>query len=280
MPVGVILATLSAMVYGFADFCGGKATRRAATWTVTASSQLAGLVTVLLCLPFAWGDGPTLRAIGLGGVGGIAGAVGIMFLYHGLAHGTMSIVSPVTAVVAALVPVLFGVLALGERPGALPLVGIGCALAAVALVSGAGGGGRDAHVLRTVRWAVLSGMGFGTFFIFLQRVGDDAGAWPLVGARPVSIALAALVAQRSRQPVLVPRSAWPLAVAAGALDMAANLLFIFAAARGDLAVIAVLASLYPVSTVALARVVDREVLRPVQAAGLVFAFAALALIAA
>lgn len=278
--MGLILATLSSVVYGFADFCGGKATRRASTWTVTASSQLAGLVTVLVCLPFAWGEGPSVRAVGLGAIGGIAGAVGIMFLYHGLAHGTMSIVSPVTAVVASLVPVLFGVVVLDERPGTVPLIGIFFALAAVALVSASGGGGRDAHLLRTVRWAVGAGLGFGTFFVLLQRVGDDAGAWPLVGARPVSIALASLVAMRSRQPILVPRSAWPLSIAAGALDMVANLLFIFAAARGDLAVIAVLASLYPVSTVALARIVDREVLRPVQAAGLVFAFAALALIAA
>jgi uncharacterized membrane protein len=107
--VGVVLAALSALTYGCADYCGGRATRRAAAWTVTASSQLIGLLTVLVCLPLAWGNGPSVRAISLGAFGGIAGAIGIMLLYHALAHGTMSVVSPVTAVVAAVVPFLFGV---------------------------------------------------------------------------------------------------------------------------------------------------------------------------
>ena len=278
--MGFLLATLSSLVYGAADFCGGKATRHASAWTVTASSQLAGLVTVLVCLPLAGGDGPSWRAVIGGAMGGIGGAVGLMLLYHALAHGTMSIVSPVTAVSAATVPLVFGVGVLGERPGALPLLGIVCALAAITLVSASGGGsGRDAHTVRTIQWALGAGAGFGTFFIFLDRVGGHSGVWPLLGARPASIALAALVARRAHQPVLVPRSLWRWAVPAGALDMVANLLFLFATAHGSLAIIAVLASLYPVSTVALARFVDHEHIRPVQGVGLLLALGALVLIA-
>jgi drug/metabolite transporter (DMT)-like permease len=220
-----------------------------------------------------------VRVIVLGAVGGIAGAVGIMLLYHALAHGTMSIVSPVTAVVAAVVPFAFGVAVLGQRPSVAALVGIVCALAAIALVSASGHGERDAHAIRTIWWAVGAGCGFGTFFVFLDRAGGHAGVWPLVGARPVSILLAALVARRARQPVLVPRRGWPLAVPAGGLDMVANMLFLFATAHGEVSITAVVASLYPASTVALARTIDHEQLHRVQVVGLVFAAAALVLIA-
>ena len=277
--MGVLLAALSAVVYGLADYSGGKATRLASAWTVTASSQMAGLVTVLLCLPLAWGDGPNLRVVALGACGGVAGATGLMLLYHALAHGTMSVVSPVAAVSAAVVPFVFGVVALGQRPGVAALVGIAGALVAIALVSASGHGARDAHALRTIQWAIGAGIGFGTFYVFLDRAGGDAGVWPLVGARPVSIALAALVARRARQPVIVPRGVWRLAAPAGAMDMGANLLFLLATSYGDVSITAVVASLYPVSTVAMARAVDHERLRPVQAAGLVVALIALGLIA-
>jgi drug/metabolite transporter (DMT)-like permease len=271
---------LSSLVYGTADYFGGTATRSASAWSVTASSQLVGLLAAFACLPFMWGDGPSVRAFGFGILGGLAGAVGLMLLYHALAHGTMSIVSPVTAVMAAVVPFLFGVTVLGQRPGAAPLIGIVCALTAIVLVSASGASGRDRHVLRTIRWAIGSGIGFGTFFIFLDRIGGHPGVWPLLGARPASILLASVVARRARQPILVPRGTWRWAAPAGAMDMTANLLFVLATSHGPLAITAVLASLYPVSTVALARVVDGERLQPIQDVGLLFALASVVLIAA
>ena len=279
--MGLVLAFLSAIVYGCADFCGGKSTRKAASSTVTFSSQLAGLVVLGAALFFVPGEGPSLRVLSFGALGGLGGAVGILLLYHGLAVGTMSIVSPVAAVTAATIPVAVGTLLLGERPGWLPLVGIAFALTAIALVSLGGGGGPTPHSARIVLIALGAGIGFGLFFVFLQRAGDPkvVGLWGLVGARPVSIAISGLLATRQHQPRFPSRAAWPLVALAGVLDQLANVLYVLSIGHGLLSLLAVLASLYPVSTVGLARVIDGERLRPVQVAGLGFALLGLVLIA-
>ena len=279
--MGLVLAFLSAIVYGCADFCGGKSTRKAASSTVTFSSQLAGLVVLGAALFFVPGEGPSLRVLSFGALGGLGGAVGILLLYHGLAVGTMSIVSPVAAVTAATIPVAVGTAILGERPGWLPLVGIAFALTAIALVSLSGGGGPTPHSARFVFIALGAGIGFGLFFVFLQRAGDPkvVGLWGLVGARPVSIAVSGLLATRQHEPLFPSRAAWPLVALAGVLDQLANVLYVLSIGHGLLSLLAVLASLYPVSTVGLARVIDGERLRPVQVAGLGFALLGLVLIA-
>ena len=279
--MGLVLAFLSAIVYGCADFCGGKSTRKAASSTVTFSSQLAGLVVLGAALFFVPGEGPSLRVLSFGALGGLGGAVGILLLYHGLAVGTMSIVSPVAAVTAATIPVAVGTAILGERPGWLPLVGIAFALTAIALVSLGGGGGPTPHSAQIVFIALGAGIGFGLFFVFLQRAGDPkvVGLWGLVGARPVSIAVSGLLATRQHQPHFPSRAAWPLVALAGVLDQLANVLYVLSIGHGLLSLLAVLASLYPVSTVGLARVIDRERLRSVQVVGLAFALLGLVLIA-
>lgn len=279
--MGIFLALFSAILYGCADFCGGKSTRKAASSTVTCSSQLAGLGILAVAVFFVPGDGPSFRVIGFGALGGLGGALGLLLLYHGLAVGTMSIVSPVAAVTAATIPVVVGTVLLGERPGWLALTGIAFALTAIALVSLGGGGGPTPHSARIVMIALGAGVGFGLFFVFLQRAGDPAevGLWGLVAARPVSIAVAGLLALRQGQPLFPTRTAWPLVALAGALDQAANLLYVLSIGHGLLSLLAVLASLYPLSTVALARVIDRERLRPVQLAGLGSALLGLVLIA-
>jgi drug/metabolite transporter (DMT)-like permease len=275
--MGPLLAALSAVVYGCADYFGGLATRRRPAPTVTVSSQLAGFATLAVLLVVVPGT-PSVADVLIGAAGGLAGGTGIMLLYRSLALGTMSIVSPVTAACAAIVPVLAGV-AIGERPGGVAIAGIGCALAGITLVSvvpGHGGGTPARHV---VLGALGAGVSFGLFYVLLAWTGDDAGLWPLVGARPVSIALAAAVAARSGAPLLVERAGWATAVSAGVLDMAANALYLLATRGEQLAVVAVLASLYPAPTVVLARMFGAERLRPVQWAGLGFAGAALALLA-
>jgi drug/metabolite transporter (DMT)-like permease len=133
-------------------------------------------------------------------------------------------------------------------------------------------------VMRTISWSIAAGCGFGVFFVFLDRTSDHAGLWPLVAARPMSIALATAVALRRREPVLPSRTGWPLVAAAGAGDMGANILFLLASTHGDLAITGAVGSMYPVSTVALARLVDGERLRPTQFVGLGVALAALVLI--
>jgi drug/metabolite transporter (DMT)-like permease len=276
--VAALLALASALVYGTADFCGGLATRRASAQAVVAGSQGAGLVLLLALLPWlggsaSWGD------LGWAAAAGAAGNVGLVLFYRALAGGVMSVVAPVTAVCAAAVPVLVG-LALGDRVGALAAVGIALALVAVVLVSAEEG----LAALRRTRPAglgipLLAGVGFGLFFVLLDRTSADAGLTPLVASRGTAVVLLVLLALGRRRPLRLSRPAVPLVVLGGALDVSANALFLGATQQpGQLAVVGVLASLYPVSTVVLAQVVLRERLVPAQFAGLGAAVLAVVLI--
>ena len=277
--MAVLLALASAVVYGAADFCGGLATRRATAFAVVAVSQAAGLVALLPLLPWLGGHpGPVDLLWGV--AAGLAGASGLVVFYRALAEGVMSVVAPVTAVAAAAVPVLVGV-ALGERIGGWTTVGIALALVAVVLVAAEEG----LPSLRTARPAglvppLLAGASFGLFFVLLDRAHDDAGLSPLVGARTASVVLVVLIAVLGKRSLTMPRVALPIVLIAGVGDMTANALFLLATQQGgQLAIIGVLASLYPASTVLLAQLVLRERLARTQMAGLVSAAAAVVLIA-
>jgi drug/metabolite transporter (DMT)-like permease len=274
----VLLALVSALVYGTADFCGGLATRRATAQAVVAATQSVGLVLALALLP--WFGGPASLADCLWAAGaGAAGALGLVLFYRALADGVMSVVAPVTALCAAAMPVLVG-LALGDRLGVPAGVGIGLALVAVVLVSADEG----LSSLRRVRSAGLgfplaAGVGFGLFFVLLAQTSPGSGLTPLVASRGTAAALLALIALARHTSLRVPRPALPPVLLGGALDVSANALYLLATQQpGQLAVVGVLASLYPVSTVVLAQLVLRERLVPAQAAGLGTAALAVVLI--
>ena len=276
--MAVLLALASAVVYGAADFCGGLAARRATAFAVVALSQLVGLAALAPLLPWLGGD-PAGTDLAWGAAAGLAGATGLVLFYRALAAGVMSVVAPVTAVSAAALPVLGGLL-LGERIGPWAVAGIALALVAVVLVAAEDGLGS----LRTARPvdllpALASGVAFGLFFVLLDRTREAAELSPLVAARAVSVLAVVLVARLAARPLSVPRGALPVVVLAGVGDMTANALFLLAAQQGQLAITGILASLYPVSTVVLAQVVLRERLVATQAAGLAAAGAAVVLIA-
>jgi uncharacterized membrane protein len=281
--MGLVLATISALVFGCADFCGGRATRFAPATSVTYVSQKAGLLVLIVGLFIAPGSGPSVRAIGFGAIGGLFGAVGILFLYHGLSSGTMSIVSPLSAVTSAVVPVVVAVAVFHERPGRTALIGIVSALCAIFLVSTASGrsSSGQSSTGQSILTAIAAGAGFGLFFVFLQKAGDPAkvGLWGLVGARPVSMGSAALVAKLRGDPLTIAPEHKRTVLLAGTLDQLANVLYVLAIGRGLLAIIGVLASLFPVSTVALAHFVDGERVSVLQKVGLAFALVSLVLIA-
>jgi drug/metabolite transporter (DMT)-like permease len=276
--MAILLGLAVALSYGAADFFGGLATKRASLASVIVVSQVLGIPVLLLLLPFAGGH-PTLRGIGLGAIGGIAGGFGLACLYRGLARGRMSVVAPITAVGAAILPVIYG-LATGERPTVIALGGVVLALLAVVLVSRVEGdepaaaGGRSSLLL-----AALGGIGFGVVFICLARTGSNVGLWPLVGTRAASVGVLATGALVTRRPLRPPRPVMPTVVAAGALDMSANVLYVLAAKQGLLSLVAVLSSLYPASTVVLARVVLKERIGRLQLGGLALAGAGVVLIA-
>jgi drug/metabolite transporter (DMT)-like permease len=276
--VAVLLALASAVVYGMADFCGGLASRRATAFAVVAVSQAAGLLGLLLLLPWLGGD-PTTADLAWGASAGVAGAAGLVLFYRALAVGVMSVVAPVTAVSAAAIPVVIGV-GFGERLAWWAVVGIALALVAVVLVAAEDG----LSSLRSARPATLvpalaAGAGFGLFFVLLDRTREAAELSPLVGARVVSVALVVVLAMGARQSLRVPRATLPVVLLGGAGDMTANALFLIATQQGQLAITGVLASLYPVSTVVLAQIVLRERLVATQVAGLATVGAAVVLIA-
>jgi drug/metabolite transporter (DMT)-like permease len=272
----VILATACAVVYGTADFFGGLATRRSRVLAVVALSQLAGLALILALLPALPGlfSGGAL-AWGLGA--GLSGAAGLVLFYRALASGVMSVVAPTTAVTSAALPVMYG-LARGERPAPLALAGVVLALGSVLLVSQdrtAAGGGSKGSVLT----ALAAGAGFGGFFILLDIAPDGAGLWPLVGARISSISLVVVLALATRRALRPSSGSLSIILAAGVLDMVANVLYLLAKQQGLLSLVVVLVSLYPASTLLLARHVLGERLHAIQVTGVACALGAVALIA-
>ena len=276
--VAVVLALASALVYGTADFLGGLATRRASVFGVVLVSQLTGLAALLVLLPWLGGSA-TSADLAWGAAAGVAGASALAVFFTALARGTMSVVAPVTAVTAAALPVAVGLLG-GERVGPWAAAGIGLALVAVVLVSAENGlGGLRSARSAGVLPALVAGTAFGTFFVLLDRTAEAAGLTPLVPARIASVLLVLVVAGIGRRSLRTGGGALPLVAASGVGDMAANALFLLATqAGGRLAVVGVLVSLYPVTTVVLAQVVLRERLVRAQLVGLLAAAAAVVLI--
>src|ERR1700733_1877396 len=278
----VAFALAAALFYGAADFCGGLASRRVASLAVVVWSQAAGLAVLLPALLVVPGV-PRASDLAWGLACGLAGAFAIALLYRGLAIGTMGVVSPVTAVFAAAIPVGFAVLR-GERPAPLALIGIGCALVAVVLVSASPAppspAGADAPLARAplarrlppgIPEALGAGAAFGFFFIALAQTHADAGLYPLLPTPLASIAILGTGALLLRRPLRVGRAGLPTIVAAGLLDMGANVFYVLAAHAGALSVAAVITSLYPAGTVALAAAVLHERLVRVQWIGVTVA---------
>ncbi len=218
-----------------------------------------------------------LSDVGWGAGAGIAGFLGIVLLYYSLSTGAMAVAAPITAVTGAALPVAAGLIMEGA-PSAVTLIGVGCAVAAIGLVSiGPRAGGRA--TARIVGTALLSGAMFGLFFILIAQTSDESGMWPLVAARATSIPLGlTLVAVRGAT-LRMPRRIAGWLVLAGAGDIGANALYLLAVRDGLLSVVAPIAALYPVSTVLLALAVDKERVRPIQVVGLGLAATALVLTA-
>ncbi len=273
----VLLALASSLLWGTSDFLGGTATRRLPALLVVGVSQavaLIGLVPLALLL----GAAPGSLVDGV--LAGVAGVVGLAAFYSALSTGTMGVVAPIASL-GALVPVTVG-LARGETPTAVQGVGIAVAVVGVVLASGPELSGRAPA--RPLLLAVLAAAGFGAVAVLLA---DGASASPgavvvtLLLMRTTSVGLLVAVAVLARQPVTRPgRSDLPLLAAVGVGDVAANATYAFASRGGLLSVVSVLASLYPVVTVLLARQVLGERLLVIQGVGAFTTLGGVALLAA
>ncbi len=280
----VIVSLVAAVMFGSGDFCGALATRGATALPVVAGSPRMGLVGVGL-LAVAFVNRVTVRDLGLGAGGGVLGAVGVALLYRRLAVGPMYLVAPVTAVTAAAVPTLWGWLR-GDDLSPAAWGGVVLALGAVALVSSvadreaADSGGRASPITAAaVMESLGSGLGFGGFYILVAATSPDSQPWPIVGARlATTVGLLAILAVLRRAPLPTDRGGITLIGATGLFEVAANCGYLYASTHGQLAVAAVLVSMYPISTVILARVVLDERMSRLQVAGVVGAIAAAGLI--
>jgi drug/metabolite transporter (DMT)-like permease len=270
--MAALLALISSLAWGSADFLGGLASRRVGALRVLTVSYPAGLVVLI---PIAiWVLPGTLSrdVIGWSVVGGVVGALAMVMLYGALARGPMGIVSPLTAVMSAAIPVAVG-LSLGESLGWLAFLGMGLAVIAVVLVSRERGEHLSTPPL-ALGLALGSGVAIGLYLTVLGLAPADSGIWTATIARAVSSALVVAAALAVLRPRLVDRFPWGIAALAGSIDAVANGIFQLAAQRGDLAIVAVIGSLYPAATVLLARILLRERMSGIQATGVAVALAA------
>ena len=303
------LGLIGALIFGSADFLGGLAAKRMSSMLVTAVAAASGLAALLLALPFVGGVWSP-QAVFWGALSGVSGAIAISLLYACLAIGPMSILSPLTAVVSAVVPMAAG-LAGGDRLAPIGYWALGLALVAVVLVGFVPEKGAVRPSTVGVLMALGSGAMIGAFMIMIDLTPDDSGLVPLVLNRAVNgtimfvlVGVLALTGLRRRRMPAVPATgrsraagtpgplaALPLrrptllvglrlAAACGVVDVTANFLLLLGMRAGDLSVMSVLTAMYPAGTILLAAVVLRERIAPVQWLGLALALAAAGMLAA
>jgi drug/metabolite transporter (DMT)-like permease len=284
--VTILFGLLSAFSYGYADFVGAIASKKVRPLAVTTVAFSFGL---LLALIFSILMGASFEpsVIQIGIYAGVCSAAAITFLYAALALGPISITSPMTAVLSALIPVVID-LSTGEQLSELALVALALILIAVVLVAFVPGKDVRLPSLRATLYSVGAGLGFAGIFIFLDLAPADSGLGVLVVMRIVGIAilLAGLVllfmAGKSKsvieKTVFSAGTIW-LVLLAGLGDVTGNVFFIIATREGALAVAAVLTSLYPVGTILLARLFLKEKIAISQNIGIALAIGACALLA-
>ena len=273
--LSILFGILSAATWGAGDFIGGLASKRTSPYRVLFLAELAGMVPFTALALLLREPMPPEGDMLLGAGSSLIGLTGLLFLYRALASGQMTIAAPVSALFAALIPVIFGFFALGV-PSTTTLTGFILAFAAVWLISQT-----DMTNWRFSLWelrlALLSGFFFGLYFLTLHRATLNAFFWPLAAARFAGFLALGVYALAARQPGLPPRNLWGLSIVNGVLDIGGNAFYVLAAQIGRLDVAAVLSALYPASTVLLAWIFLKERITWLQALGVLLAFIAIVL---
>jgi len=274
---GVVLALGAAASWGSADFLGGVSTKRLPILTVSAVSQFAGLLFTGVLVLATGAAMPGERMVLIGLAAGAMGGIGLAALYSGLAIGPMGVVAPIAAL-SAVVPVAVG-LARGERPAAIQLVGVALALVGVVLAARhRDESGARVHP-RAIALAAAAAFCIGLMIVLLDDAGGASPSWTVLMVRVGALSLLSVALLVRRPSFTMDREQLGTLAGVGVLDNAANLLFVIAAQHGLLSLIAVLASLYPVTTVLLARIALHERLSRIQIVGIAMALAGVALIA-
>jgi drug/metabolite transporter (DMT)-like permease len=277
--LAVTLALGSSLVYGFSDFLGGVKSRTVPLLSVLLISQGTALL-LLAAVVLLSGEGPPdERFIYYGAVAGLSEAVGVAALYRGLAVGVMSIVSAIAA--TAPVVAVVGAAVAGEPPAAAQGAGISLAVAGVALISySESGTPAQGSLGSSLLFGLLTAVGFGGFFVAMDAASEGDVPWALLAARVTSVSVFAAVCLMTRPRLGVERGEIPVLASIGALIVGADALYAVATTKGLLSVVAVLSSLYPVVTIALARAYLSERVERLQQIGIAVALCGVAAVSA
>jgi drug/metabolite transporter (DMT)-like permease len=274
--VAALLALLSSVMWGSADYVAGKLSRRRHVLVVLGGTQTVGLIAMLAAATITGAWGAPLDYIGWAVLASMSGATGLALYYRALAIGTMGVVSPIAAL-GVLVPLSVGLVG-GEQPTTLQLVGIVLALVGVVAASGPEVHGDAGWV--PVLLAAGAALFLGTSLVAIAQGSETSVIMTMTVMRITTVSLMAVALVALRRGVTVTRSEAPAFVAVGLMDVGANLAFGLGSTLGMLSLVSVFGSLYPVATILLARFIDHERLRPIQQVGVVLALCGVAAITA
>jgi drug/metabolite transporter (DMT)-like permease len=273
----ILFGLLSAIVWGGGDFVGGLASRRVGAWRAVFYAEIIGLALLLAALGIYREGLISTRGLLLGASAGAIGSLGLLALYRAMEVGKMSIAAPVSALLAALLPVVVGALTAGLPP-LTQVAGVGLALLSIWLVSQTDGDGKPRlERLSDLRLPLVAGIGFGTYFILIHGVAQEATLWPMIASRAGGTLVLVVVLFLRRESPGIPRAGWPLVTLSGCLDVGGNLFYVLAAQSGRMDIAAVLSSLYPGMTALLAWFVLKEHISNGQKLGILAALAAIVL---
>ncbi|MCM1986763.1 DMT family transporter [Methanococcoides seepicolus] len=271
----ILLGLASAAAWGAADFGGGFASKRTSEYSVVILMQAVGLILLpILAIVFSE-QFPRGGGIFWGFVAGVAGSLGLVFLYRALSQGKMGVVAPVSAIITVALPVIYGAIKEG-LPSVYQMAGFMVALVAMWLISSSDDNGDIRR--QDIVLPLLAGVGFGIFFISVDMFSEDAVFWPLTVAKLSSVITILLISILTRSRGIPTRGALPLIILAGIFDAGGNLFFALASQIGRVDIATVIASLYPGSTVLLAWIFLKERLALKQWMGVVLALVAIVFI--
>jgi drug/metabolite transporter (DMT)-like permease len=265
----------AALAWGAADFTGGLASRRTGAYRAALYGEFFGLLFIVVAAFLIDQPLPGWSVLALAVAAGVIGTTGLLTLFRSVIHGKMSIAMPVSALLAAALPVIVGSLIEGF-PGAVTFFGFVLALAAIWLISQEDGkDGRFLARLSDLRLPLLAGLGFGSFFILMDIAAREATLWPMLASRAGGTIIVAIYMLFRLDSWRLGRDVWPVLVLNGFLDVGGTALYIFASQAGRLDVVAVISSLFPGSTVILAALILKEHVSRSQAIGILLALTAI-----
>jgi drug/metabolite transporter (DMT)-like permease len=275
--LSIIYGIASALSWGAGDFAGGLSSRKVGAYRAVLYADFFGMFLLLAAYLVYPEVLPSTRVLWVSAIGGMLGTVGLLVLYYSLTKGLMSIAAPVSALFAAILPVIVGSITEG-LPGLFQLIGFMLALAAVWLIS-QGDGSFHISRLSDLRLPILAGVGFGCYFIFLHNATQETTAilWPMITSRIAGTLLVLIFVLVRREPLGVPRGAWGVVLINATLDLFGNFFYILASRAGRLDIAAVLSSLYPGATVILAWMLLKEHISRWQIVGILLALGAIVL---